>query len=116
MKSFFLSAALLIGVSAHAQFLPVPGAENPDWTLERSEAPPAPSQFMRPLGTDPMPNALQKSISSSGNRHYHWDGNRQLAYMWLSDSNTACSVAPDKRVTVREERTGTVYVYRRRGR
>ena len=58
-----------------------------------------------------MPNAGQESIASIGNRNYQWDANRQLAYEWLSRSG---SPAPVDLVAVRDDRTGTVYTYRRR--
>jgi len=81
MKSLLLLLALSGGVSAaHAQLLPVPGAKNPDWQAEKSEAIPEATPFGEAPKPDRMPNAAQKSIASSGNRHYHWDAERQLAY------------------------------------
>ena len=114
MKCLLLPVALLCAASAaQAQLLPVPGTKNPDWALGKSEARPnAEPSDMLP-GTDRMPNAMQKSIKSIGNRHYHWDASRQLAYEWQSRLGSG-SVAPDKQVRVREERTGIAYVYRRR--
>ena len=93
--------------------LPIPGTRNPDWTLEKSEIQPnaEPSDILP--GIDRIPNAAQKSISSAGNRHSWWDGTRQLGYEWLSRAGSG-SVAPDRLVAVREERTGTTYTYRRR--
>lgn len=115
MKTLLLSFGMLCaGTSiAHAQLLPVPGAKNPDWTLKKSEPRPnaEPSDVLP--GTDRMPNAMQKSVKSIGNRHYHWDSDRQLAYEWLSRP-TSGSIAPDELVTVRSESTGTTYTYRRR--
>lgn len=110
-------AALLILLAsaasvAQAQLLPVPGSQNPDWVLEKADAP-KPGPSVLPLSTDRMPNAAQKSVSSSGNRHYCWDAQQQLAYEWVSQPG---QVAPDQRVTVRQQRTGTAYVYRRRAR
>ena len=98
---------------AHAQSLPVPGAKNSDWSLEKTELRPNadPSDVLP--GTDRMPNAVQKSVKSIGNRHYHWDSNWQLAYEWLSRPSSG-SIVPDKLVTVRQEPTGTIYTYRRR--
>ena len=112
MKRLFLLIALFGGASAaHAQLLPAPGSKNPDWNLEKSEVRKETSAPVLPAPTDRMPNAAQKSISSNGNHHYHWDADRQLAYDWLSQPG---SVAPDKQVTVREQRTGTVYTFRRK--
>ena len=114
MKRLLLPVALLCAApTVRAQQLPVPGDKNPDWALEKSEARPnaEPSDVLS--GTDRMPNAMQKSIKSIGNRHYHWDASRQLAYEWQSRLGSG-SVAPDKQVRVREERTGIAYVYRRR--
>ncbi|GGG52516.1 hypothetical protein [Hymenobacter glacieicola] len=113
--SFIKRVALLIMLGcatsvAQAQLLPVPNSRNPDWVLEKA-AVPKPDASVLPLITDRMPNAAQKSISSSGNRHYCWDAQQQLAYEWVSQPGR---VAPDQRVTVREERTGTAYTYRRR--
>ncbi|AMJ64646.1 hypothetical protein AXW84_03785 [Hymenobacter sp. PAMC 26628] len=92
--------------------LPVPGARNPDWALETT-VPDAyrqePSILTMPR--DRMPNALQKSVLSNGNRSYHWDAARQLTYEW---PNQAGSVGPHNSVTVRDERTGTTYTYGRR--
>ncbi|WP_139924449.1 hypothetical protein [Hymenobacter sp. DG01] len=111
MKRAFLLVLLACAASiGHAQLLPVPGSQNPDWVLETADAPkPGPSAL--PLNTDRMPNAAQKSIASSGNRHYCWDAKQQLAYEWSSRPG---EVAPDQRVTVRQQRTGTAYIYRRR--
>jgi hypothetical protein len=94
--------------TAHAQLLPVPGSKNPDWVLEKAQE--KPEQAV--TSTEPMPNAL-KSISSSSTTHRHWDATRQLAYEWESRPNSG-SVAPDRSVLVREDRTGTTYVFRRR--
>ncbi|MBU6123017.1 hypothetical protein [Hymenobacter siberiensis] len=60
-----------------------------------------------------MPNAAQRSIARADNRHQWWDGTRQLAYEWLSRPGS-CTIAPDKSVAVREERTGNTYIFRRR--
>jgi|GEM_PF-3319562 len=57
-----------------------------------------------------MPNAPQSSVSSNGNRSYHWDAVRQLAYEWL---NHAGSVGPRTLGTVRDDRTGITYNYHR---
>ncbi|AIZ63239.1 hypothetical protein PK28_05240 [Hymenobacter sp. DG25B] len=64
------------------------------------------------MGTDRMPNAAQKSIASSGNQHYHWDAKKQLVYTWLSRPGSQ-TIAPDKEVTVRDDRTDTLYIFRR---
>ena len=93
----------------HAQVLPVPGARNADWALEKTEQRRT-GQAATLLGSDRMPNAGQGSIASIGNRNYQWDANRQLAYEWLSRSG---SPAPADLVAVRDDRTGTVYTYRR---
>ena len=111
MKNLLVPVMLLCSFAAHAQLLPVPGTKNPDWTLEKSEAPQYGGQPMLPPPTDGMPNAAQKSITSIGNRHSCWDAERQLAYEWKSRPG---EVRPEKLVTVREERTGTAYTYRRR--
>lgn len=109
-----LSLALLCGAAAvHAQLLPVPGAKNPDWKLEKSGARLGAEPSDITLGTDRMPNAAQRSIISADNHHWWWDGTRQLVYDWLSRPGTG-SMAPDNAVAVREERTGTTYYYRRR--
>jgi hypothetical protein len=112
MKILMLPAALLYSLCAHAQLLPVPRAQNPDWTLKKA-APlvtyPVPVQR---VGTDRMPNAVQKSIGSSGNQHYHWDAKKQLVYTWLSRPGSE-TIAPDKEVTVRDARTDIVYTFRR---
>ena len=113
MKLLLLPVVLLCAApTVRAQQLPVPGDKNPDWALEKSEARPnaEPSDVLP--GTDRMPNAMQKSIKSIGNRHYHWDSKRQLAYEWLSRPSSG-SVAPDQLVTVRAEPTGILYTYRR---
>jgi hypothetical protein len=112
MKRLFLSLTILgSAFAAHAQLLPAPGNKNPDWTLEKSEVRKEAGAPVLPAPTDRMPNAVQKSISSYGNHHYHWDADHQLVYDWLSQPG---SVAPDKQVTVREQRTGTVYTFRRK--
>jgi len=114
MKSRFFLLLLSGGVfTPQAQLLPVPGARNPDWKVEKTETLPNATPFGEPPKVDRMPNAVQNSIASSGNRHYHWDANRQLAYQWLSRRGSG-TVAPDKEVLVREEQTGTVYTFRRR--
>ncbi|WP_198074695.1 hypothetical protein [Hymenobacter negativus] len=114
MKALLLPLALYCGISAaHAQLLPVPGAKNPDWKVEKKEALPEATPFDELPKTDRMPNAAQKGIASIGNRHYHWDAERQLAYQWLSRPNSG-TVAPDKKVVVREDRTGLTYTFIRR--
>jgi hypothetical protein len=114
MKSLFIFLALFGSASAaHAQLLPVPGAKNPDWHAEKSEALPEATPFDEAPKLDRMPNAAQKSIASSGNRHYHWDAERQLAYQWLSRPGSG-TIAPDNKVLVREDRTGLTYTFRRR--
>ena len=114
MKRLLLFFVLLNGAhAAHAQLLPVPGAKNPDWQAEKSEAAPEATSFGEAPKPDRMPNAAQKSIASSGNRHYHWDAEHQLAYQWLSRPGSG-TVAPDKEVLVREERTGITYTFRRK--
>jgi hypothetical protein len=112
MKILLLPAILLFGFVAHAQLLPVPGTSNPDWTLEKAEPiSPNPRPVQR-VGIDRMPNAAQKSIASSGNQHYHWDAKKQLVYTWLSRPGSQ-TIAPDKEVTVRDDRTDSVYTFRR---
>ncbi|MFD1468786.1 hypothetical protein ACFQ48_11175 [Hymenobacter caeli] len=106
---------LVLGIAgfaggAQAQALPVPGPRNPDWSLEKTEARPTAGPSTALLSNDRMPNAAQQSVSSTGNRHYQWDADRQLAYEWLSRPG---SEAPGQSVAVRDERTGTVYTYRR---
>jgi hypothetical protein len=114
MKRLFLFLVLLSGAhAAQAQLLPVPGSNNPDWKAEKAEPLPDATPGGEPLKTDRMPNAGQRSISSSGNRHYHWDAEHQLAYQWLSRPGSG-TVAPDKEVLVREERTGITYTFRRK--
>lgn len=109
-----LFIALCCGTSAaHAQLLPVPGAKNPDWKTEKAEAQPEATPFDEAPQVDRMPNAVQNSIGSAGNRHYYWDASRQLAYQWQSRPG-AGTVAPDKQVVVREDRTGIVYIFRRK--
>lgn len=97
---------------AQAQALPLPGARNPEWALENT-APYAYRQGPNDLlpTNDRMPNASQRSVLSNGNRSYHWDAARQLAYEW---PNHTGSVGPYDSVTVRDDRTGTTYTYRRR--
>ncbi|OUJ73059.1 hypothetical protein [Hymenobacter crusticola] len=102
-----------VSFATHAQLLPVPGKLNPDWTLQKAEVQTDNGVFRQlPPATDQMLNSL-KSISSSGNRHYHWDAQQQLAYQWLSQPNSG-SIAPDKQVVVRDERTSTVYTFTRK--
>ncbi|GAB3580570.1 hypothetical protein [Hymenobacter daeguensis] len=114
MKGLFVLLLLCGGATAaHAQLLPVPGAKNPNWKTEKFAALPEATPFDEPPKTDRMPNAAQRSIASAGNRHYYWDASRQLSYQWLSrpGSNT---IAPDKEVLVREDRTGITYTFRRK--
>ena len=112
MKRLLLLVILLcMAPIARAQLLPNPGAKNPDWTLEKSDVQQVDGRLALPPATDRMPNAAQKSISSNGNRHSSWDADRQLAYQWLSRPG---ATAPEERVTVRADRTGTTYTYRRR--
>ncbi|MCI1189535.1 hypothetical protein MON38_19095 [Hymenobacter sp. DH14] len=114
MKSQLLLIVLGCGMSvAHAQLLPVPGAKNPDWNKEKAEAQPEATPFGEAPQVDPMPNAVQNSIASTGNHHYYWDASRQLAYQWRSRPGSG-TVAPDKQVQVREDRTGIVYTFRRK--
>jgi hypothetical protein len=114
MKSLFILLLLSGSVlAAHAQLLPVPGAKNPDWTVEKKEASPDATPFGEAPRLDRMPNAAQRSIASSGNHHYHWDARHQLAYQWSSRPNSG-TVAPDKEVLVREDRTGLTYTFRRK--
>ncbi|MDQ2792576.1 MAG: hypothetical protein M3Y12_01010 [Bacteroidota bacterium] len=114
MKRLLLATSLLFAApAAHAQLLPVPGAKNPDWKLEKAETRPETEPLVLLPGMDQMPNAAQRSIASADNHHYWWDGTRQLAYDWLSRPSSG-SIAPDKAVAVREERTGTTYIFRRR--
>ena len=113
MKSLFTLLALCgIASVAHAQLLPVPGAKNPDWKVEKKEALPQASLSDEPIRIDRMPNAMQNSIVSKGDVHHYWDADRQLAYEWRSRPGSG-SVAPDKAVLVREDRTGTTYTFRR---
>jgi hypothetical protein len=112
--------------AAHAQILPVPNARNPDWILDnttlgsrpsRPDSAPGSRDRMpiadpsRQGGVSAMPNALTKSISSVGNRHYYWDAARQLSYEWQSRPN---QVAPDSLVKVRQQATGATFTYRKR--
>ncbi|MFD2718250.1 hypothetical protein ACFST9_05960 [Hymenobacter monticola] len=114
MKRLLLLSVLLSRAdAAQAQLLPVPGSKNPDWKVEKKEALPEATPFDEAPKLDRMPNAAQKSIASIGNRHYHWDAERQLAYQWLSRSGSG-TLAPDKEVLVREERTGITYTFRRK--
>ena len=109
-----LSFALLGGpIASHAQLLPVPGAKNSDWNLEKSEALQQKGQPVLPPPTDRMPNAAPRSISSIGNQHSYWDADRQLAYQWQDEPG---SVKPEQQVRVIEQRTGIAYTYRRRKR
>ena len=114
MKRPLLAACLLFAAPAtYAQLLPVPGAHNPNWKLQKTETLPG-AQPSDPLSSsDRMPNAAQRSIVSAGNHQYWWDGTRQLAYDWLSRPGSG-SAAPDKAVAVRDERTGTTYTFLRR--
>ena len=113
MKRLLLAASVLLAApAACAQLLPVPGAKNPDWKLDKTQTRPgAESSDLLP-GIDRMPNAAQRSIVSADNHHHWWDGHRQLAYDWLSRLGSG-SVVPDKAVAVREARTGTTYLFRR---
>lgn len=107
----------------------MPDTRNPDWKFEKTEH----RRYNAPLdtlpggrdgmstasydrysssGSDKMPNAAQKSISSAGNRSYHWDADRQLAYTWPSQPIQSGRPEPDT-VKVQEQRTGTVHTYRR---
>ena len=114
MKQLLLFAVLLgPACVAHAQLLPVPGTKNPDWRLEKSEAPQSEDLPVLLSPTDRMPNAAQKSIQSMGNQHSYWDATRQLVYQWQSGSG---SVKPEQQVKVLEQRTGIAYTYRRRQR
>ncbi|MBW3129186.1 hypothetical protein [Hymenobacter profundi] len=98
--------------AAQAQLLPAPHQQNPDWTLQKVEAQTSASiATVPPPATEPMPNSLQKSISSAGNRRRVWDAKRQLAYEWVSRPD---EMAPNKLVLVREQRTGAVYTYARK--
>ncbi|MBF9143606.1 hypothetical protein [Hymenobacter properus] len=114
MKALLLPLALYCGISAvHAQLLPVPGAKNPDWKVETPEVVPEAVPFGEAPKTDRMPNAVQKSIASKGNLHHYWDAERQLTYEWRSRPGSG-TVAPDKKVVVREDRTGLTYTFIRR--
>ena len=110
----FLLIILVVGSTAsaeQAQLLPAPHQKNPDWTLQKMEAPTEDGATMMQPVNDDMPNAMQKGISSIGNRHHVWDSKRQLVYEWISQPN---EMAPDKLVLVSEQRTGTVYTYVRK--
>ncbi|GAB3317156.1 hypothetical protein ACFQT0_24745 [Hymenobacter humi] len=112
MKRILLPFALLYSISiAQAQLLPVPGGKNPDWVLLKAEKRHYDAQaLVPPPATDAMPNAAQKSISSIGNHHYHWDSIHQLAYDWVSADG---AIAPLEKVTVREQQGDIAYIYRR---
>jgi hypothetical protein len=113
MKLMLLSFALLGGISANAQLLPIPGKKNPDWVLINAEPQPYDAQALAipaPAPTDRMPNAAKKSIRSIGNQRYYWDADRQLAYNWYSKEG---KTEPDIMVFVREQRKDIVYTYRR---
>ena len=113
MKRLFTLLALCGSISAaHAQLLPVPGAKNPDWKVEKKEARAEATPFDEPPKIDRMPNAVQNSIVSKGDVHHYWDADRQLAYQWSSRPGSG-TVAPDKEVLVREDRTGITYTFRR---
>lgn len=113
MKELLVFLACMgICSSVQAQLLPAPHQQNPDWTLQKVEALNGVGiATVPPPATDGMPNAMQKSIQSIGNHRYVWDARQQLAYQWRS---RAGEMAPDKLVTVREDRTGAVYTYARK--
>jgi hypothetical protein len=128
MKAFLCLASLMATVTlAQAQVLPVPGARNPDWLLDkpatngrpirrdtlpsgRDPMPIADPRRQGQGGTDAMPNALSKNIQSIGNHHRYWDAARQLSYDWQSRSG---QLGPDSLVTVFQQATGTTFTYRR---
>lgn len=127
MKFVFLFVGLIwLDSVAQAQVLPIPGNQNPDWILEKTEYN-VYSQQLRPpfekgsqlLGNtsahanavDRMPNSFPKSIRSIGNRHSYWDAERQVSYEWVSRSG---GLAPDDLVILREEQTGNIYTYRQK--
>ena len=110
MKSVLFGVFLLSGLVAKAQLLPVPNSKNPDWVLLKTEKQHSDGQPSFPAGTDKMPNAAQKSISSQGNHHFHWDASHQLAYDWVSADG---AWAPLETITVREQRSDIAYIYRR---
>lgn len=113
-KCSIVAVLLLTGsLKAQAQLLPVPGAKNPEWQLKKTVPADSPDASSVLSGADRMPNALQKSIASSGNHHYHWDGRRGLTYDWLSAPD---KTAPRDTVKVRDTRNGIVYIYRRASR
>lgn len=114
MKIFLLPFGILCAAASlgHAQQLPVPGGKNPDWVLEKSKMRPNAQPTDVLPGMYPMPNAMQNSIKSIGNRHYYWDSHHQFAYEWLSRSSSG-SIAPDAVVTVRKGPEGTTYTFRR---
>lgn len=113
MKGFLTSVVLLSGASAaHAQLLLIPGQQNSDWVLMKTEPRPYGAQATQippPPATDRMPNAGQKSIKSNGDHCYYWAADRRLAYDWFRRDG---KLEPSKIVTVREQRKDVVYVYR----
>ena len=127
MNHLLLGPALVLAtaLAAHAQLLPVPNTRNPDWIQTDTKlgfrpSPPdsLPGSRDRMPIADPsrgstarIPNAQRKNLTSIGNTYYYWDADRQLAYEWPARPGSA---APDSTVTVRQQRTGTTYTYRRR--
>ena len=110
MKSALLGLFLLSGLTAKAQVLPVPNSKNPDWVLLKTEKRHVAGQLPLPPSFDKMPNAAQKSISSQGNHHFHWDASHRLAYDWVSADG---AMAPLDTITVREQQSDIAYIYRR---
>lgn len=127
MNQLLLCPALLLGtaLAAHAQLLPVPNTRNPDWEqtdtklgFQPSRPDSLPGSRDRMPIVDPsrgstarIPNAQRKNLTSIGNSYRYWDADRQLAYEWQARPGSA---APDSTVTVRQQRTGATYTYRRR--
>jgi hypothetical protein len=113
MKGLLLCTVVLLSASlaTHAQVLPVPGGNNPDWVLFGTYKKPYDGPVVESPTTDRMPNAAAKSIKSIGNHRYYWDANRQLAYDWFSKDGI---LTPLALVNVRVQQQDIVYSYHRR--
>ncbi|RTQ50746.1 hypothetical protein EJV47_08950 [Hymenobacter gummosus] len=109
-KSYLLLGAVLLTTASHAQELPVPGAQNPDWELKQvveptAQKPPAYALPSAPVRMPTMP-VYGGTQGENGDWVWYYDPVRRLRYNM--------SKRRQGKLLVQNTETGTYYLYARR--